>query len=322
MSVFLPAQSLGSYMFTSGYNTTKIDGPKRTSNIIEHEIPGREGGIVEYLGSKQPQYKIQGFLAPSNDVFGGPAGAAFQGSGYVPLTPEAAMGYLNGMRVSGASLFKVESSWSRFSGVPVYYENDFFFIDSITFAMEAGRGYPYYPYTIDLMRASYRTFGCNSGTTTLPSNSGNYMSGYMRMWQMAQLGGSTSGLPLGGTIIGLGVYCPSAASGNLRVGIYSGSATNGAVTSQSPPQPVTSGWNYFPVYPALAAQSGYGYTLMIEGDATNSSGYTIGLFDAGGTDSGVQSGATFASTGSIQPTLSTSLGFESGYHYDIEIVTL
>jgi len=64
----MPLVSWGPVVFSSGYAPTKIDGPKRQAYVIEHQIPAREGGVVERLGSSQPQIKNQGFY-PSGDVF-------------------------------------------------------------------------------------------------------------------------------------------------------------------------------------------------------------------------------------------------------------
>src|ERR1700720_4778049 len=101
MSTFVPMVSWGPVTFTSGWAPKKIDGPKRTNYVQEHEVPGREGGIIEYVGSKQPTYKLQGFLTPNPDQYGGVAVAILSGQGYYGTGADGAMQYLLGLRGSG-----------------------------------------------------------------------------------------------------------------------------------------------------------------------------------------------------------------------------
>lgn len=298
---FLPLAQLGPYIFSSGATNPKaIDGQKRTNYVREHEIPGSEGGQIEYVGSQQPTYRLQGFFAPLGDVLtsGGIAGAVVSGQSTVSLSPEGSISYFVGQKGSGAQLLQLESTWSRQSGNMVLYENDFFYISNETFAIEKERGYPYYPYTLDLMRASWKSYGQSSGVATFPGVSGVYLSGYTYFWTQS------GGFAQGETIIGLGVYASTVASGNAAVALFSGSAAptfHLIVASAS--QMVHSGWNYFPLNPSFTTKSGQSYTFGFIGDATNTSGYTLAILDAAGT-SGTQSnlnGAIFAN------------GFSAGY---------
>ena len=324
---FIPLQAFGPVTFSSGQLFKKVDGPKRTNYVQEHEIPGREGGIVEYVGSKQPTYKIQGFLAPNPDQFGGVAVAILSGGAYYGTGADGGMMYLQGLRGSGAQLLRLESTWSNFSGYPRLYENDFFYCASMTFALEAGRGYPYYPYTIDLMRASYSTYGNSSGTSTFTDDvapaalSGAFYSGYIRGWFLL------SGLPLGGRVMGLGFYAQSVAyGGNARLAVYSGSAAGSTLVVQTASQPVTSGWNYFPLNPSFTAQSGSNaYFLAFMSDMFNigsSAGFALAYSDSNPAGSySVYSGAVYAN--GFPATLGSASGYTSisGYALDITVVT-
>lgn len=313
MSAFLPLRAWGPVTFTSGYSPKSIQGPKRTNYVQEHEIPGSEGGVVEYLGSKQPTYKLQGFLAPLNDQFNGPAIAVLSGTTYLALSADDALHYLQGLRGSGAQLLRIESSWSNFSGYTVLYENDFFYCVDMTFGLEAGRGYPYYPYTIDLMRASYSVFGNNSGNQTVSPNpdgnaSGAYFSGYMRAWLV-------SGAPRGGVVMGLGAYLLAARSGSLQMGIYS---TGNQLLAQTASQGVTSGWNYLPLNPTIKTTSGINYIIGLMSDQVNNTSDAFGYSDT------FSSGISFIMSGTpylsgFPATLIQS--YVSGWSYDTVIVT-
>ena len=291
MTTFKPEVSLGPLTFTSGYAPKAIDGPKREMYVLEHEIPGLEGGIVEYLGSRQPTYRLQGFFAPLNDVFNGPSASVLSGAAYVPVTPDAAAAYLMGLRGSGVLLLQVESTWSQYSGYSVWYDQDFYYIKSVNVAMEAGKGYPYYPYTIDLLRASTTMYGNTSGVTPFApvsgATSGAYFSGYVIGWFLP----SGAGSPQGETIKTLGVYAATVASGSLAMAVYTHS---GAMLGQSALQAVASGWNYFPLNPAFATTSGAGYYFALMGSATSASGYSLLSDSSNGTYS-FQSGVPLTS---------------------------
>jgi hypothetical protein len=272
MTTFKPEVSLGPLTFTSGYAPKAIDGPKRDMHLLEHEIPGREGGIVEYLGSNQPTYRLQGFFAPLNDVFNGPSASVLSGAAYVPVTPDAAAAYLMGLRGSGVLLLQVESTWSQYSGYSVWYDQDFYYIKSVNVAMEAGKGYPYYPYTIDLLRASTLTYGNSSGTNVWTGTSGGYLSGFVFAWYQS------SGWAKGETINTMGVYVAAVSSGSLRVAIYD--HVGPTLQAQSAVAPAASGWNYFPLQPSFTTTSGTGYYLAVMGDQP--SALTLELLVASG----------------------------------------
>ena len=298
---FLPLAQLGPFIFSSGAtNPAKIDGQKRTNYVIEHEVPGAEGGQIEYVGSQQPTYRLQGFFAPLGDVLtsGGIAGAVVSGQSTVALSPEGSISYFVGQKGSGAQLLQLESTWSRQSGNMVLYENDFFYISNETFAIEKERGYPYYPYTLDLMRASWKSYGQSSGLSSVfPSVSGFYFSGYAYTWQQQ------AGFAQGETIIGLGVYVVTVSSGNARLALLSGNYqanVNTVIATAS--QQVHSGWNYFPVNPSYTTTSGQYYQLGFMGDATNTSGYTVGILDTAAT----------SGTATVNPNQNFSTGWLTG----------
>jgi hypothetical protein len=298
---FLPLAQLGPYVFSSGASNPKaMDGQKRTNYVIEHEVPGAEGGQIEYVGSQQPTYRLQGFFAPLNDSLtsGGVAGFVISGQSGVTLSPEGSISYFVGQKGSGAQLLQLESTWSRQSGNMVLYENDFFYLTDETFAIEKERAYPYYPYTLDLMRATWKSYGQSSGISSVfPSVSGFYFSGYAYTWQQQ------AGFAQGETIIGLGVYVPTVASGNARVALFSGNyQSNVNTVIASAAQRVHSGWNYFPVNPSYTTTSGQYYVLGFMGDATNTSGFTVGILDTAGT----------SGTSTPAPNQDFTLGFPTG----------
>ena len=282
MGQFIPQAQLGPFYFgpnafTSGYGhlPTKIDGAERDSYVIEHEIPGREGGIVEYLGSKQPTYKIQGFLTNNNDLLYGPAGYYCSGATVGSLIADDAKAFLQGLRGSGLVLLKLESTYSNYSGYANLYENDFFYIKNETFAMEAGRGYPYYPFTFDLIRGSYKTYGNSSGTTLWNTGDNPYFSGYIIAWQQI------SGFAQGETINNLGIQVNSVASGHMSLALYRSSDYH--LLAQSTVQNVHSGWNYFQLNPSYQTSSGTAYVYAVVSDIATQSGITVLQYDKFGT---------------------------------------
>jgi len=237
--------------------------------VIEHAIPAKEGGIVEYLGSKQTTYQLKGILAADATGF---AGAVLSGTAYYGVNADDAQSYLKAIRGSGAQLLVLESTWSNLSGYPVLYENGFFQIEKETFGFEGGHGYPYYPFTLDLRGATPATYGNSSGTQTFPYNSGVYFSGWAYYWRL-------SGTQKGERINSLGVFVNSVASGHLQVAVYSGGNPNTAtLVGQSASQPVRSGWNWFPINPGFKASSGL-WLFGLMGDASNASGFTVAMFD-------------------------------------------
>jgi hypothetical protein len=310
----MPLIAFGAMTLSSGFNPSKVDGPKRSTYVIEHQIPAREGGVVEYLGSKQPTYQLKGFLAPLGDAFNGPATAVLSGTSYLALTPDASMSWLQNIRASGVpQLLRVESTWSQFSGYAVLYENDFFWVTSVTFAMEAGRGYPYYPYTVDLMRASVATYGNTSGLTSqLGSSNGDYFSGFTYASILV------SGQPQGKPLAGIGLYAPTVASGDARVAVFD---NGGSLKVQSAAQPVVSGWNYFPLNPTFSMTSGATYYLAFMGDATSTSGWTVAEYDVSSFSGRCVkvSGTPFLSGFGSSLSIATS-GYTSGYQFGMDLV--
>ena len=281
----MPIMSWGPFTFSSGWTPQDIQGPERQSLVAEHQVPGKEGGVVEYLGSKQPTYQLRGFLAP-RELVSDNAGAILSGTSYIGLNTDDARDTILNLRGSGAQLLRIESTLIL-SGLRIMYENGFFYATNITFGYEAGHSYPYYPYTIDLKGASTKTYGNSSGTNTLTSNSGVFFSGYIR--DILQ----TSGLALGELVQGMGLYVDSVASGNAKVAMYTAA---GALKTQSASQAVHSGWNYFPLRPSFTTTSGTTYVLAFKGDAANSSGFNIryGDFVNSSGASSFKSGITYS----------------------------
>lgn len=285
----------GPFVFSSGYNPTHIGGPQRDTHLVEHQVPGAEGGVTEYVGSMQPKYQIRGFLAPNTEVFNGTAGAVLSGAGYVAINADDSLAFLTGLRGSGANLLRIESTSSNYSGYAVLYENDFFYMDKVTFAQEAGRTYPYYPYSIELRRASTRTYGQSSGTTQFSLGSRAYFSGYAAAFTWR------SGFYQGGLVIGLGFYAVTVSSGSARMAIYNMSGPQGTtqgLVAQTASQGVTSGWNYFPIRPILLTMnSGNFYSIGLMSNIGGDSGFTTRMIDVAGSSgtSSYQSGVIYNS---------------------------
>jgi len=93
-----------------------------TDYVIEHEIPAREGGIVERLGSKQFRIKMQGFMDPGDS------------------TKSAILSQLS--TVQQLTIPSVVSGDSVFSGL-VY-------VDEFHTGPVAGYGYPFYAYVLNM----------------------------------------------------------------------------------------------------------------------------------------------------------------------------
>lgn len=311
----------GPYVFSSGYNPTHIGGPNRDTYLVEHAIPASEGGIVEYVGSPQPTYQIRGFISPPDGgAYNGVASAVLSGAGYVGINADDSLAFLTGLRGSGANLLRIESTSTNYSGYPVLYENDFFYIHKLTFAVEAGKTYPYYPYSMECRRASTRTFGQSSGTTQFQLGSRAYFSGYAAAFTWR------SGFFQGGLLIGLGFYAVTVASGSARMAVYNVSGPQGTsqgLVAQSASQAVTSGWNYFPIRPILLAMtSGNFYSIGLMSNITGDSGFTTRMIDAGATSgtSSYQSGITY-SNGFPDP-LAAGNSLVSGIQLNAVMVTV
>lgn len=270
----MPQFRFGYYDFTfsgtfSGNPPSEIRGPDRQSYVIEHEIPSAEGGIVEYLGSRQKQYSIKGFVSPSQDgPFNGTAALVLSGTSYIALNAEDAKDALNALRGSGANLLLIESTLSKQSGFQQFYENSFFMVDKVAVDYEAGHSYPLYPFTMGLRGASPTIHGYTTNTATY---AGLGFSGYIVCTFL------NSGYAKGEVANTLGFFANSAASGNARMAYYYANDTLGA---QSAPQSVHSGWNYFPLRPSLSgATSGEVARVALLSDAFSSSGWSLGESD-------------------------------------------
>lgn len=320
----MPLFSYGPYQFTfsgatSGYAPTKVQGPGRSMYVIEHQIPAREGGIVEYLGSEQSKYTWKGFFSPPQDgPYNGTAGYLLSGTQYIPQNADQAMNAVFQLRGSGANLLYIESTYSNESGYMRSYENGFFVLEKATFAFEAGHTYPYYPYTIDFRGISPTMYGNSSGSASFAPTD-KYYSGYVFVWSVSR-NGPTSGATTNGEVINtLGIFVNAVASGNAKVAIYSGADFPSAVlTAQSAAQPVHSGWNYFPLRPSFQSTSGATVIYAFAGDATNSSGFIVAQTDYGTITTSVAiSGTGFGFPSSLPGTI----GSTSGNNIDIVTVT-
>jgi hypothetical protein len=311
----------GPYIFTSGYNPQRIEGPQKRTYTIEHKVPGSEGGVVEYIGSEQNMYQIRGFIsAPQDGPATGNAAGVLSGTSYVGVGGDQAAQTLFALRGSGAQLLRIESTTTQYSGYMNLFENDFYFIEQVNLSYEPGHGYPYYPFNLRLRRASPGFYGNGSGTATFSGLGGAYFSGYIYAFNL-----QVSGVPRGEAINTLGVYVNSVASGNLKVAVYSGTSMasgSNKLSVQSASQPVHSGWNYFPVRPGFITVSGTNYILAFAGDATSTSGFVVAQLDTAGLpfDSGVESGIGFSSA---FPTTFAQLSGNnnSGLEPDIVMVT-
>jgi len=302
----------------SGNPPTQVKGPDRDMYQIEHQIPAREGGIMEYLGSKQPTYQIKGFVSPSQDgPFNGTSMMLLSGTGYVPQNADDSKQDLFLLRGSGANILLIESTASMQSGYQQFYENGFFLIEKSTFGFEAGHTYPYYPYSIDFHGASPSYLnGFSGGTTVWPGMSlagGGYVSGFMLTFF------NVGAMTLNATVNTIGVYVLSVSSGSMAVGVYNG--ITDSLAAQSAPQLVHSGWNWFPLRPSYTTASGRNDVFGILGTATNSSGLTIGGTDQGSTNVGevVFSGHPIQS--GFPSSLVTIAGYTSGFYFDVMAAT-
>ncbi len=313
----MPRVEWGPYIFVSGsfgYAPQGVTGPKKDIFVVEHAVPGKETGIPDYVGSRDPGYALKGFLSPPQDgTYSGVAGRVLSGTVYVGLDADDAKDFLFNLRGSGANLLRVESAQGVVSGYPILYENDFFYNAKMSIAYEPGRTYPYYPYAIDFKRATMAFFGSNSGTTSFSGDAQGYLSGFARYTQIQ----SGMGTPLGRPLIAVSLYVKTVASGNARMAVFDGTL---ALKAQSASQMVHSGWNYFPLRPSFNPSSGTTYYVAFAGNATNMSGFTVLYTDllSGTTTSSLQSGFIFSSGFSTSPGLS----WTSGLFYNVQLVTM
>ena len=292
---------LGPFRFST-YNPQVIAGPNREAYIVTHQVPGKEGGIVEYLGLAPKDYTIRGFLTP-RQILTDASASILSGVAVVNLTSDDAKDALIGLQGSGALLLKFESTYSNYSGYPVLFENDFFFIRNLNFGLEAGKIYPYYPYTLGLQRATPRLFGF-SGITADWNPTGMYFSGYII--------GVTNNLidnlkTSGNTVNSLGFYASAINSGNAKMALYRQVGATGSLLVETASQAVHSGWNWFPVNPSHQTSAGVSnYTLCIKSDAAG-----VGAWTVRGRDSSVD--ANNANTQSYQSGVSYGPAFPSTF---------
>jgi len=109
--------------------------------IIEHVLPGMDAGIIDNMGARKTKYFVQGFLSANADTVKGQMLALVNTRQdlYVPST--AISGFMYAANV---------------------------FIESMSFIIPAGRGYPYYTYTINMIDSSgagWEYTPVTSGTT-------------------------------------------------------------------------------------------------------------------------------------------------------------
>ena len=247
--------SLGPFVFSSGWNPQLIEGPLDEPHVVEHRVPNRVGGHIEYVGKRLSNYQIIGFLAPNGNLNESQAGALVSGGGLMTRNADQAKDFLLGMRGSGAHVLNVESTL-ELSGNRLMYETDLFLIMSETFVFEPGHSYPYYPFTIDIKRANYNTYGNSSGG----SDWANGLSGFIRSWQLPTLSA-----PKQEPINALGFFAGEifSGAGQAKLAVYS---QGNALQAQTASQIVHSGWNYFPIHPSFIAISGDNYKLAIKGN--------------------------------------------------------
>ena len=296
----MPRVLLGPFVFASGsvfgqspqygWPPTNIDGPRLSHYVVEHRVPGAEGGPVERLGSTRSTYRLEGFLQPRDDtanppLLTAPAGSVLSGTGYVTVNTDQAKQFLLGLR-SGTQLFLVESTAGVSPQVTnLIYENDFFFITDMSWTYPAGHGYPFYRYSIQLHQGKV-TYGNSSGTLEDGVSGSVYYSGFMRGWRLI------SGGPNGESLAGVGVFLTSQASGSLRLAVYD--QTDLALKTQTETRQAISGWNYFALRPSFTTTSGGVYRLLFKGNVANTSGFVVRYRTAGGGDELNYSGQPFA----------------------------
>ena len=242
---------------------------------------------------------------------------------------------LAGLRGSGAHALKIESTFSNYSGYAIFYENDVFYITDLTFGYEPGHAYPFYPYTINLKRTANKSYGNSSGIATY-APTGTYFSGFVRCLRL-----HASGTPVGETINTIALYSQSVASGDAKVAVYRdfGGAGSLAPLAQSASQPITSGWNYFPINPSFVTTSGMQHEIAIKSNVTSSLGWQLQTTEstmAGGDPNPQSSGGESFISGSLAtpysadfPTAPTPLSFPdanawthvSGNRFKMVIIT-
>lgn len=254
-------------------NPQSLQGPEIDTYVVEHQVPGREGGVVEYVGSRRKIYTLRGFLSPS-EILTDRAASILSGVALININVDQAKDALLGLKGSGTLLLKFESTYSSFSGYAVLYENDFFFIRNLTFGFEAGKSYPYYPYSIQLLGASPRQFG-NSGIGSDWSPTNLYFSGYIIGFSQRS-GQYTSGE----TINSVGFYISAINSGNAKVAIYNQVGGAGTLQAESASQAVHSGWNWFPLRPSFTTLNDVLYTICMKADVAGVGGFTIRGIDS------------------------------------------
>lgn len=111
---------LGSFFFDPPPTVVEAD---KTAYVVEHETPGSEGGVVEYLGSRQSAFTLRGDLISGGDFD---------------------INQLLGMKGTSQN-FSVSSTipGQVFASGPVVVED-------VKFVYQGGVGYPWYGFAIKL----------------------------------------------------------------------------------------------------------------------------------------------------------------------------
>jgi hypothetical protein len=94
-----------------------------------------------------------------------------------------------------------------------------------------------------------------------------------------------------------------------------------ALLAQTAAQPITSGWNYFPLNPSIATTSGAQYELGMMANINSWPAASIAYTDLGAAGySAIMSGTPFAN-GFVDPFASLFGAYISGYALDVVMVT-
>ena len=271
---------LGPLNISSGILPTDILGPSQDNYVIEHTTPQKLNPHLEYVGFKQPRQQIRGFFAPTFNSKNSNAGAILSGGGFVGSNADEMRTELINMRASGLQLLRIRSA----DGSGHIYNNEWYCITNISMAFAAAKAYPYYPYTINLLRATPRAFGNNSGTLDWTAG----FSGFIRTWQL--LSGQT---PIGYDVVGLGMLVDIVTSGNAKMAVYD---SGNSLVVETSVQVVYSGWNYWQLKPGFTAVSGHQYKIAVKADIRSGNAFHMQYQAAAADSSGreqSQSGIPF-----------------------------
>lgn len=241
---------LGPLNISSGILPTNILGPSQDNYVVEHLTPQKLNPHMEYIGFRQPRQQIRGFFAPTGDARDSPAGGILSGAGFFVADADDMREELINMRASGLQLLRIRSA----DGSGHIYNNEWYCITNISMAFAAAKAYPYYPYTINLLRATPRAFGNNSGTADWTAG----FSGFIRSWQLVS--GQTT---IEYDVVGLGMLVDIVTSGNAKMAVYD---SGNALVVETSVQVVYSGWNFWQLRPGFTAVSGHQYKIAVKAD--------------------------------------------------------